>query len=48
MTDLKVQRQKPGVGGRGSSSSRFLLNFIFYELKKIVVKWKTVQNYKTS
>ena len=27
--------------------SRSLLTFIFDELKKIVLKWKIVQNYKT-
>ena len=34
-----------GGGGWGACSSpRFLLNSIFYELKKVVLKWKIVQN----
>ena len=37
-----------GAGRGGCSTSlRFLLNFIFDELKKIVLKWKLVQNRKT-
>ena len=45
-----------GGGGAGGTEAtppppppptRFLLNSIFYELKKIVLKWKVVQNYKT-
>ena len=31
-----------------AAPSRFLLNSIFSELKEIVLKWKIVQNYKTS
>ena len=37
-----------GAGREGCSTSpRFLLNSIFDELKKIVLKWKMVQNRKT-
>ena len=42
-----------GVGGGGGekeglSSPRSLRNSILYELKEIMLKWKIVQNYKTS
>ena len=42
-----------GTGGGGGSHpppypSRFLLASIFDELRKIVLKWKIAQNYKTS
>ena len=37
------------IGGPGGSSPPgFLLNFAFHRLKKIELKWKIVQNYKTS
>ena len=35
-------------GAGGLQPPRFLLNFIFYELKEIALKWKIIQNYKTS
>ena len=40
-----------GVGKRlvgGCSPPRFLLNSIFYALKEIALKWKIIQNWKTT
>ena len=37
-----------GGAGEGLQSPRYLLNSIFYELKKNVLKRKIVQNYKAS
>ena len=48
---MQVRRNRRwGEGGLGVAAAppRFLLNSIFYELKKVLLKWKIVQNYKTS
>ena len=45
---MQARRNRGGLGGGGLQPIQIFANFYFWSIEKIVLKWKVVQNYKTS